>query len=159
MKTCTRCNKEKNLTEFHKLSHTKDKLNPRCKECRREEYLRSSSHLTRRHQFKRFPKLEDPNRKICPKCEKEKNITDFSLKCSRCKECRNEDSKLKRVLKPAKFIITDTEKECHRCRKLLPFSSFYVDNNTRDKHCRLCKKCSSEYKKEVSKFKLTSKIR
>jgi hypothetical protein len=38
IKTCKKCNEQKELTEFRKVNSNKDGLDTRCKECRKQEY-------------------------------------------------------------------------------------------------------------------------
>jgi hypothetical protein len=43
MKICTKCEKQKELSEFHKDRTTKDGLYPNCKECKKEYYISDDS--------------------------------------------------------------------------------------------------------------------
>ena len=46
-KTCTKCGVEKEITEFHKHSHAKSGLQPRCKECVKL-YMQNNPHIGKR---------------------------------------------------------------------------------------------------------------
>ncbi len=69
MKTCTKCNLEKDESEFNKISKYSDKLLSHCKSCRNKynlqkyrtdpEFRKRSMDSTRRSNYKKY------NRKIC----------------------------------------------------------------------------------------------
>lgn len=44
-------------------------------------------------------------------------------------------------------------KECGRCKKNLPFNSYYKQSNTRDGKSNYCKECKKEYQRERNKKK------
>ena len=57
-KKCTKCGEEKDLDEFHTSKHGTHKLGrlPRCKECRKEDYIKNDAprSKTPKYKFKRY---------------------------------------------------------------------------------------------------------
>lgn len=50
-------------------------------------------------------------------------------------------------------------KECKRCGLKLPLDNFHIDNNKKDKHKSICKKCLSKKKSINKKLKIDKNIR
>ena len=89
-KFCIRCKREKDINEFNHDKNNKDGLTRWCKQCQSEyNKLRSKGII--------LPEIET---KICGKCNKEKEIDEFSRdKYSKdgyhslCKQCRSKHHK------------------------------------------------------------------
>jgi len=89
MKTCNKCNIEKDYLEFNKRNSTKDGYYSSCKECR--------------YGYKPHNKITE-GLKICTKCNEAKDIEQYSFikrkgklyRQASCKTCRNKASDLKR---------------------------------------------------------------
>lgn len=83
-KTCTKCGKRKNLSEFYRRSDTKIGFRADCKQC----YNISSIKIIQKQ------KLFDKGLKECPKCKIEKSLSEFHKNYTKkdgfqyeCKEC------------------------------------------------------------------------
>lgn len=109
-KRCSRCKKLKDKSEFYSNKSHKDKLHHWCKECHKERvkrdyknnpgYLKEYNKKCReknkeKHTDEYYKNLSGT--KICPKCKKEKSITEFSKNRGRpdglyfwCKDCWKE---------------------------------------------------------------------
>jgi len=99
MKTCSRCKKEKPVTEFGKCIKLKDGLKGACKKCSNKD-SRDSKNRANGVKVPYIQKLNSKGKKVkpgykeCPKCLKEKVLSDFGKnKLSRdnlgfsCKSC------------------------------------------------------------------------
>lgn len=115
MKTCNKCNEEKELSEFHFRSNRNSHL-AICKLCSNEkakekyyknleenrEYRRNKKNLNKNkdttyHKVKKLFEITNNEQSVCSKCLSIKNINDFNKDRSRknnidtyCKVCRNE---------------------------------------------------------------------
>lgn len=102
MKTCSKCKIKKDVSLFYKDTHTADKLNAWCKNCHSEwgrELKKKRGIPDRRTRL-----LEElPTHKVCTRCKKEKQKSDFSIKKENdkywtlvptCKKCSSEISKI-----------------------------------------------------------------
>lgn len=93
MKTCQKCNQDKQFIQFNKNKSKKDGLDIYCKEC-----VIENSKKYRPERIILLP--QDPNNKICIKCSKEKSKTEFTIMTKQsdglntyCKSCIKEDRK------------------------------------------------------------------
>lgn len=93
MKTCQKCNQDKQFIQFNKNKSKKDGLDIYCKEC-----VIENSKKYRPERIILLP--QDPNNKICIKCSEEKSKTEFSTMKSQtdglnywCKICVKADRK------------------------------------------------------------------
>lgn len=81
MKTCTKCLKLKNFSEFHKKSSVKDGYAYHCKACVREYDMKE-------HDPKRImPRKEVDGLVHCRKCERYLDKSSFWRQQTYCKEC------------------------------------------------------------------------
>lgn len=87
-KQCSKCGKEKPVTDFHRAVRYRLGVTGQCRDCKREYTSQHEKHIAQ------GPK---PIRgsKVCPKCLIEKKFSQFSCcpskkdgRSSRCKECR-----------------------------------------------------------------------
>lgn len=158
MKTCKRCLKEKDITDFYKSKTYKDGYLSFCKECNRNyDKSRCNKHAG--------PKTY--GNKLCSNCKKVLPVSDFTKRLrnkdglrSRCKYCdrkdensyrkKNPEVERKRKLK-SKYNITLEEYnnmiisqngECYICKKQKILS---VDHNHKTGRIRklLCQKCNA----------------
>lgn len=101
--------------------------------------------------------------KICIRCKRELPLTrefwcrDNKTKSgyhSYCKRCQNEANKiaLKKKTEPKQLSLFD-EKQCYRCKKVLPRTDFYWfrDSHTKDGYQTRCKQCNYELTREWQK--------
>lgn len=103
-KICSICKKEKDLTNFHQSTVTKDRLDRRCKEC-------CSIYKKNYYIEKKKPKIPiEPGFKICYTCNIIKPIKDFCKHKSRkdgfahlCKGCRRIKQKERDIKHPNKL--------------------------------------------------------
>lgn len=113
-------------------------------------------------------------RKVCTRCQEEKEITDF-YKCkngkngvmSICKKCDNarattrlrkksinEGIKQRRLTLDSKEDRKNGKKQCPLCNRLLNISSFYSNKASHDGCSSHCEECSRKIAKNVSKEQL-----
>lgn len=88
MKVCTKCNIEKESTEFHKRSGSKDSLQSWCKIC-----LRADNRRMEAFRYRNGPTIIR-DAKVCQRCMNKKPISQFPKKrssadgyASYCKPC------------------------------------------------------------------------
>lgn len=136
-KICSKCKKEKPLSEFHKDPRGKDGYRSTCKECRS------------------YKERDDIKTKICSKCKKEKPLSEFHKDRyskdghnAKCKECRS----IRKTPKPQTVTITIDGKEyqakkCSRCNQTKPLEMFPRGAGLGGRHS-WCKQCRSEYHME-----------
>lgn len=160
IKICTKCEEEKELSQFGKSTRTKNGLQNHCKKCISEKAAENK--------LKRIPNIKpEDGYKICNKCSIEKHVNDFYLnpnlsmgvhsECIQCTKekvsnwykensekvklqpCRKYKPKIKKVV--VKEILL--EKLCTYCKSIKPIEDF-SGNSSR------CKTCLKEYTKTIS---------
>jgi hypothetical protein len=96
--------------------------------------------------------------KKCTHCKIEKTEDSFgkngNYRHSWCIECRRQVAINKRrqdgiVATPIPIIIDDEHKQCLRCKEIHHIDNFNKNNRGRLKRSSYCKKCNSEYHKEL----------
>lgn len=142
-KYCPACKQVKNVADFPKVRTTYDGLASECHECA----LRKSKLL--REKRKTFGPTIHREIKTCPRCEKEKGISEFFANNSApdghsvyCKEC---DSKryesLRQRRKKNGPTIFRTEKFCPACKSVKSTTKFSKSKNSSDGLQGICKRC------------------
>jgi hypothetical protein len=133
-KSCTRCNVEKNLNEFHVNSANKDKRCNICKLC-----------VNTLNKEKTAKRILDPNQMIsCSKCKTKKHKDNFTGSPTKtglykvCSACRNSSRSI-------------NEKACSCCGKVKEVSSFTKSRSTKDGYSSNCKDCQKVYFCEYNK--------
>jgi len=112
-KFCSKCDKDKPLSEFHKNKKAKFGVNHICKEC-----LRSFEVKEKEARFALVPE----GFKICTQCNKERPLTEFSKQkngrfgCSSiCKECKyNKTKEYNNQHKEERKLKREQNKDKHR---------------------------------------------
>lgn len=94
--------------------------------------------------------------KICMKCGKEKDISEFGKNKTKndgydiyCKICANEKRKLSRqrnfLVQNENFKKLNGKKECTVCHKILPVAMFNKSTSSKDTLDNKCKNCQKDY--------------
>ena len=94
-KVCTKCNKEKNLTEYHKDRSTKDGHTFACKECasaHRKKYYQENPEKEKAYQRKYYQENPEKERARIKK-HRENNLEKERARC-RLKEARRRAQKI-----------------------------------------------------------------
>jgi len=151
-KTCSKCEKEKPVDQFGKLSKSKDGLKGQCKSCcalaSAESYARKNG-VKIPYKKDLEPKVKK-GYKICNKCNVEKLLKDFYtseiLKCgyaSTCKICESKRVRnyFQQVKQQPKTHIK--YKTCNICREKKSISQFSKNKTRLDGYCLRCKTCYS----------------
>jgi hypothetical protein len=114
MKICKGCKENKESYEFCKESRVRDGLQAKCRKCVNERARLKASALSP----KKTPLPIDLKR--CSKCSIIKHINEFGKSngkpISKCKECANSDSKIRRLKNPQK--CREIDKKSYRNRKI-----------------------------------------
>ena len=94
-KFCNKCKQEKDKTEFNRNKREKDGLNWWCKSCQKE-YIKPILELQRKETLIKEKIKSEKTTKICRKCKKEKDKTEFQNRLTIdgfdyiCKSCHKE---------------------------------------------------------------------
>jgi hypothetical protein len=130
MKTCSKCKKNKNYSDFNKQSSSKDGYGSWCKQCQKDGYKSKKIY--------KFPPKEKDGKIYCTQCKMYLDSLAFpKTKKSWCKACQKEYDQKKIDLKrsmPRK--MQGTKIHCRKCEQYLPKSSFW-SNNTYCKECTI----------------------
>lgn len=149
LKTCSRCYKTKEITEFYHDSSREDGLSTKCKKCESD-----SRKLRRQKLQKRSPdKIPDITSKTCSKCGEVKPVMEFyrSLRnndgyYNPCKACclKQKQSYHRKLAARSQNQIPSTKtKRCPKCDEVKPVSKFYKAINKFDGYRAICKKCDN----------------
>jgi len=134
MKTCVKCDKEKDDEQFRygKVTRTE------CRECH---------NLWRREAAKKHKEQGDKIKKKCTKCDVEKSGSAFAYGLNICKKCKSENDKEENHRSTDK----DPPRTCSKCVKEQPATKFRYQSNI----CLECeKKRLYEWRKDnPDKFK------
>ena len=101
-KVCSKCKKEKSVDLFRKRTRTLDGYNYKCKECS------STANPDRKAEKEKRKELLDKGRKVCSMCNKEKDLSEFTISNGRwykcyCRECSNDKIHEYRLNNPEKI--------------------------------------------------------
>jgi len=126
MKVCSKCQIEKDESEFSKKPDSKDGLQPKCKKCTNEY------NVIYRQKMK-FKKKEEIKNKKCGSCKETKDINCFGKNsCSNdgfsyvCKECRKKDYD-KSAEKTKQYRTENLEEKKHYDKQ------YYIKNKNKKK--------------------------
>ena len=166
-KACTKCGKEKLISEFHIQSSNQNGLDNKCKECHNEynkKYnLKNGERLLQEHiKFQ----LENPiGKKKCSCCKEVKSISEFSkskitkdgfyCQCKKCWKRGLTKNTEKRLQAHKKFQEENPieYKDCCHCKQKKSVSEFFKDKTSKDGLTCQCKSCVKEVRHK-SKEKL-----
>lgn len=155
MKVCKKCGKELPDSAFHKNSLAKDGLASVCKGCVNE--------YCHQHYYKKLNKqVVERKKKVCTNCKRElplkffyksKYSSDgFKHKCKDCCKEYNKNHPQKRTQQKSESTqqVIPT-RQCPRCGKMLPLTSFYPNKTRKDGLQVWCKDCQLEYTRQQNK--------
>lgn len=136
-KVCNKCNKDLNVSNFYKEKRNKDGFRHICKQCNGDI------------------KSKPEGSKICQDCNQEKDVSEFSLRNSRCKECQNTYSTNQKRLnsKNREMVYNIPEsKVCSKCNIDRNIDDFAERVDSKDNHRNICKECYSPIKSNINKL-------
>lgn len=163
MKKCSKCKEEKQFSEFHKKSVSKDGLRSSCKDCTNESNRKSFNKSDRKSKteeiFREKESNSPPGYKYCRKCDEYKKIDLFykHSKCNdgvrpHCIECHSKNGSLR-----YEEEYKNTEKLRVRARGEHLFRQFKITIDQYDKIlisqnfcCAICKRHQSCFTKQFS---------
>lgn len=101
-KSCPKCKKFKDISEYPATPYDKEKFYVYCEECRRDVWSEYRNGINRReHGFNGYEKIEnrvqlvdDVRHLLCCLCNKLKDLGDFCGKGARCRECHTREGAL-----------------------------------------------------------------
>jgi hypothetical protein len=149
-KTCASCKHTLPIASFYLDKNTKDGNAAYCKECalrKQEEYVKTWEER----------RLATPHRiqkKTCNRCDRTLSIGHFTKYRSSpdgysgaCKDCERErrDALITRWQQEE----TPREKQCTRCKQVLPASKFSKARKAKDGLLYMCKDCATTYYHEM----------
>jgi hypothetical protein len=144
-KICTKCHKEKPLTDFYKDIRGKFNVVSVCKDCHK-------SPRTKEKEAKRI--LVSEGFKICNKCKETKPLLEFHInkktKDGRgysCKKCCKSPRVKEKEAKLA--LITPGFKICSKCHQEKPFNSFWKRKATKDGYFHHCIDCMRSPREKI----------
>jgi hypothetical protein len=131
MKSCSRCKKNKNYSDFNRHPSSKDGHGSWCKQCQKDDYTSKKIY--------KFPPKEKDGKIYCTQCSMYLDPLSFpKIKKSWCKQCQKEYDQnkidLKRVM-PRK--MQGNKIHCRHCEQYLDRSNFWGNDLS---YCRPCKK-------------------
>lgn len=152
---CTKCKIDKSLSEFYIRSENGN-YRKDCKECmwKRKIELRKKNTIKNQEKLKIIDKTQIRN---CTICNKEKQLSEFSIKkdsksgfYSWCLVCsRKKDNERRKLRK--EYSIIDMKK-CNKCNiNKNVLKNFSKKLGSIDGYSNICKECSKEYRKNISK--------
>ncbi len=146
MKTCSKCNIEKDESLFGKRSYSSDGLRSECKECRSKDHLENK---------------ELRNKRTLDNYYKNRDVRLMKMSEYKYKN-RNLDGKLIK-LSLLKEGISELDKVCSKCFNIVDKKNFTKDNSKSDKLHSHCNTCRGKYKMNRVKsdpiYKLITSIR
>lgn len=159
-KKCVKCGIVKEVTEYHKVTKSKDGKHSTCKTCR-----------CRR---KQIIDIND-GKKICNKCLIRKELSNFNKDnrkvngyrptCISCKSQYRQDNiekmrkieklqKEKRIKNNELLGIILTYKKCRCCAKIKNVKEYYINKLKKDGYSIYCKICSREKINEKERYRI-----
>jgi hypothetical protein len=91
--------------------------------------------------------------KFCPKCKKEKDVSEFAKNrctkdglqcyCNECKSIKTPEKKERERERDALFILG--LKRCSTCKEIKTFDNFFKSSSHKDGFCYVCRPCHNEY--------------
>ena len=145
-KTCTECDKTKNLSDFVKHSSYKDGYMNICKPC--ENKKRNN----KRNEKSKNLKIDLTKIKNCFQCKQDKIITEFgrSKSCddgfrNKCLICCSLEQKNRKQNRKSTDI---KEKNCRTCGELKKIDEFNINRSYSDIHESDCRICLNKKKNE-----------
>ena len=157
-KSCTKCGKEKPLSEFCKEKGGKDGIRSHCKVCRnkyhKKHQLENKAEIDLRH---KKHQLENPiEKKVCHSCKIEKDIREFikckdykdglSYKCKSCLKESNDKNKERLFQEHLKYQSENPVKKkvCLGCKLKKDVVEFCKNKRSKDGFSCRCKTCCSK---------------
>lgn len=153
MKQCSKCQKTKDFSDFHKRSASNDGYAPYCKLCM-SDYARS------RRTYKLEKMFKSDTHKECRDCRKILEISNFPKSrngtapyCRPCKTIRSGPPR-----KTKKLLVTPTHKECRMCSQMVLHDLF--EKRSDGKLSTYCLSCRQAYnrKRVIERHGLTVEI-
>lgn len=135
-KVCCRCKTEKQLTDFHKQTRSKDGRRSECIMCAKE-YL----------QIRKANFQFETTHKTCNECELDLPISCFKFYYAKCKKCMSNIAKEKTLRIVNSDIYQAKTVQCLHCNEKKPFDDFPKDIYRKDKIKHVCKVCNKAHKK------------
>lgn len=158
MKTCNKCNENKNFDQFYNNSRSKDGKSYYCKTCS-NDYKRARRGSKKKYKKRSF--ISDTH-KQCTRCDEIKSLAEFAKNsgvasgvhswCRNCMSNRALEYRGGRVYK--QLIKTDTHKQCRICEEIKPYSEYSGTKKQQESYCTECKKFMGT-EKVLKKYGLT----
>ena len=145
-KTCTACNLNLPITSFYLDKNTKDGYAVYCKDCakqKQESYVRT-------WEERRLATPLHIQKKTCGHCHRTLPIDNFPANRNNpdgyggaCKDCERE--RRNALFTQWQHEQRPLEKQCSRCKKILPASNFSKTKKAKDGLLYMCKDCAATY--------------
>jgi len=149
-KTCTKCCRTLQISQFTRSVNSKDGFDSICKTCqtqRKKEYKK-------RWKKERLQKQDSIKEKECPSCHRILLLSEFyesdshkdglSFYCKRC-SLQNQKRFAKKWEKVRSEKVTKIkEKECNLCHRVLPVSQFYKNRRYKSGISATCMSCEKK---------------
>ena len=174
-KVCTKCNIEKTIDEYSKAAKRKNgdiKYRSQCKACINQH----ERQLYKQNKKQVGIQQEQPNRKVCTKCNIEKTIDEYSIHSKKknggivyradCKACRKQYKKQRYQDNKEKLSVSvqqeqPNRKVCTKCNNEKTIDKYYKSGKKKngdilyESQCKLCanqyaKQCREDNKKELN---------
>lgn len=143
-KVCSKCGIEKGVSEFYKDNRRKSGLKSCCKKCSLFYTSGRTNYYKKRYEARKIIRIRGGT-EICCKCKKEKNVNQFTLGGSLCKDCTKQYKKEYYLLNKKKVSTKNTD--------------WYKKN--KNKHREICRnweknnleKCRKRSKTKAAKYR------
>jgi hypothetical protein len=148
-KKCSKCNLQKQLSEFNLCRHNKDLHSHKCRECTRKEQKVAYNKICKVGRIKYVPVY-----KICTLCMQKKNIDSFHQHkwstdgyLARCKSCIRKVKNAKNYglsVRDYETLVSQYQNQCMICGTAPSKRSLDVDHNHKTGQIRglLCSRCN-----------------
>jgi len=146
-KECEKCHQVKPISMFWVCNNRKDGLDYFCIDCNIERHNK----MLNKWKHEREKNKTTIKNKRCNKCKKILPVSNFNKSInfkdgfdSFCKNCWMlliQDYKNRWTEERANTLVTVNEKKCSSCNRVLPGSSFYIDDYNKDGYRPYCIEC------------------
>jgi hypothetical protein len=146
-KECKKCHQVKPISMFWMSNNRKDGLDYFCIDCKSKK----RNKLITKWKQERVKNKNIIKNKKCKKCTRLQPISNFNKSnnfkdgfdniCKSCSMLLNQEYKYKWGEERVNLPITINEKTCPSCNRVLPVSSFYLDDYTKDGLRSYCIEC------------------